>query len=91
MTKAELINKVTKVMARDVSKQNVEEIVDVTFEEIRKCVKKEKRFAFPGFGTFTVRTRKSRKGVNPQTGAYIKIPASRTIGFKPAPIFKKGL
>ncbi len=91
MTKAELVDKVHKAMLTDVMKRHVEEILDLGFEEIRKCVKNEKRFSMPGFGTFTVRLRKARKGVNPQTGRPIKIPASRTVGFRPAPIFKRGL
>jgi nucleoid DNA-binding protein len=45
----------------------------------------------PNFGTFTVRSRKARKGRNPQTGAAISIKASHTVGFKAAPILKKGL
>jgi len=45
----------------------------------------------PGFGTFSVRARKARKGRNPQNGDVINIKASRTVGFKPAPSLKKGL
>ena len=56
-----------------------------------KAIKKEKRFAYPSFGTFTVRTRKARKGRNPQTGEEIKIKASKTVGFKPAPTLKNSL
>ncbi|HZH81728.1 MAG TPA: HU family DNA-binding protein, partial [Phototrophicaceae bacterium] len=48
-------------------------------------------FQVPGFGTFTVRSRKARKGRNPQTGAVINIKASRSVGFKPAPVLKNGL
>ena len=91
MTKAELIDKVYRTLDDEVTKRAVEEILDQSFEEIRKTVRKEKRFSYPGFGTFTVRLRKARMGVNPQTGQPIKIPASKTVGFKPAPVFKKGL
>ena len=58
---------------------------------IRKAIKKDKRFTYPGFGTFTVRNRKARKGRNPQTGEEIKINASMTVGFKPAPTLKNSL
>ena len=91
MTKAELVTKVTKLMGDELTKRAIEDVLDLGFEEIRKTIKKEKRFAYPGFGTFTIRNRKARKGVNPQTGLAIKIPASRTVGFKPAPLLKKGL
>jgi DNA-binding protein HU-beta len=35
-----------------------------------------------GFGTFAVRKRAARQGRNPQTGATIKIKASKNPGFK---------
>jgi DNA-binding protein HU-beta len=89
MTKAELIDAVAKT-AR-ISKRVAGEAVDATFSGIAKGIKKAKRFQVPGFGTFSVRSRKARKGRNPQTGAVINIKASRTVGFKPAPDLKKGL
>ena len=91
MTKAELIDAVAKGCKEDVSKKAVEVIVDCTFETIGKSIKKEKRFAFPGFGVFTVKSRKARIGVNPRTKEKIKIKASKTVGFKPAPTLKSGL
>ena len=66
-------------------------VIDATFELIGKSIKKDKRFSYPAFGTFTVRNRKARKGRNPQTGEEIKIKASRTVGFKPAPTLKGSL
>lgn len=91
MTKAELINHVAETKGLEATKKAVETILDLAFEEVRKSVKKDRRFSYPGFGTFTVRTRKARMGVNPQTKKPIKIPASKTVGFKPAPVLKKGL
>ena len=35
-----------------------------------------------GFGTFSQKVRKARTGRNPQTGAAIKIGASKSMGFK---------
>lgn len=89
MTKAELIDAVA-ANAR-ISKLTAGEAIDATFDSIAKAIKKSKRFQVPGFGTFTVRSRKARKGRNPQTGATITIRASRTIGFKAAPVLKKSL
>jgi DNA-binding protein HU-beta len=92
MNKQELIEAVAKkVQKYEVSKAAVKEIIDTAFEEIAKAIKKEKRFQMPGFGTFTVKTRKARTGRNPQTGEEIKIKASKTVGFKPAPSFKESL
>ncbi len=90
MTKAELIEQLSKQNEK-LSKRAIEAVVDTVFDEIAKSIRKQKRFSFPGFGTFTVRKRQERKGRNPRTGAEITIPASRTVGFKPAPPLKKGL
>ena len=89
MTKGELIDAVAK--DAKISKVAAGVAVDAIFDSIAKAIKKSKRFQVPGFGTFTVRSRKARKGRNPQTGAVINIKASRSVGFKPAPLLKKGL
>lgn len=92
MTKDELISAVIKsCRGDDLTKRLTGNVIDATFEAISKTVKKEKRFAYPGFGTFTVRSRKARKGRNPQTGEEISIKASKTVAFKPAPTLKKSL
>lgn len=92
MTKDELITSVIKSCKEpSLSKRLTGDLLDAVFENISKSIKKEKRFAYPGFGTFTVRSRKARKGRNPQTGEEIKIKASKTVGFKPAPTLKNSL
>jgi DNA-binding protein HU-beta len=58
-------------------------------EEIVKKLKKEGKFTLPSFGTFTVRKTKARKGVNPRTGAEIKVKAGKTVRFKASPSLKK--
>ena len=89
MTKAELVSAVAKAVK--LSKRAAGDAVDATFTSIARSIKKDKRIQVPGFGTFSVRSRKARKGRNPQTGSVINIRASRTVGFKPAPALKKGL
>jgi len=89
MTKADLVNAVAK--AAGPNKTIAGDAVDAIFDSLARAIKKDKRFQVPGFGTFTVRSRKARKGRNPQTGDEISIKASRTVGFKPAPDLKKGL
>ena len=92
MTKDELVTAVIKsCKGDDLTKRLVSDVIDATFDNIGKSIKKEKRFAYPSFGTFTVRNRKARKGRNPQTGAEIRIKASKTVGFKPAPSLKSSL
>ncbi len=91
MTKAELIDKLHKGAGKGLSKKAVERLVDELFNNISKSVKKDKRFAYPGFGTWTLRKRAARKGRNPRTGEAMTIRASKTVTFRPAPTFKNTL
>ena len=92
MTKGEFIAKVQdSVEELGLSKKAVGEIIDAVFENAVDTIKSEGRFAYPGFGVFTLKERKAREGVNPQNGKKIKIPAKKTITFKPAASLKKEL
>ena len=91
MTKKDLIDQVASSSGVSLSKKDTETLLEATFNAIGQAVCKEKRFAYPGFGTFTLRERTARKGRNPQTGAIIKIKASKTIAFKPTSSLKDSL
>jgi len=91
MTKAELIEKMYAKHNGEVTKRLVGELVDGMFDTLASTLKKDKRFAFPGFGTWVVRNRKARKGRNPQTGEVINIKASKTVGFRAAKSLKEML
>jgi DNA-binding protein HU-beta len=91
MTKAEWIEKVIANTKIEISKANLQKIMDEAFDLIKKTIKKESRFQVAGFGTFSVKKRKARTGRNPKTGDAIKIKASKTVGFKPAKEFKESL
>ena len=95
MTKAELIEQISKTVSKstktDVSKKLVDAVISETFSTIGKTVKKEGKYSVPGFGTFTKTKRAARKGRNPQTGETIKIKASKSIKFKPSSALKGSL
>jgi DNA-binding protein HU-beta len=90
MTKAELIAAVSagKTVPKDLSKKAVQAVIDETFEQLKKTIKKEERFSYPGFGTFNKKKRAARTGRNPQTGDKIKIKAQTTVTFRPAQALK---
>lgn len=90
MTKSELIEQIAK-QCEGITKKATGEVVEHLFKTVAVAVKKNGRFTYPGFGTWTVRARKARKGRNPQTGEVIKIKASKTVGFKPAKGLKANL
>ena len=89
MTKGQFIDRVAG--AGGLSKKDAETILAAAFATVSKAVREEKRFSYPGFGTFTLQERSARKGRNPRTGDDIHIKASRTVGFKPAPALKDSL
>jgi len=91
MTKSDLIDAVNAAAADadiELTKKATGELIDILFETVAKSLEKEQRFAYPNFGTFTVKNRKAREGRNPRTGEPITIPASNSVGFKPAPTLK---
>lgn len=90
MTKAELIDKVHEISGGEGTKKQTAAIVEATFTAVAAAIK-DGRFAFPGFGTFSVRERKAREGRNPRTKKTIKIAASKSVGFKAAPKLKESL
>lgn len=80
VNKQTLIESVTKEL--NISKAQGERTVNAVLDSITKGLKKDKNVQLIGFGTFLVKTRKARKGRNPQTGEAIKIKASKTVGFR---------
>lgn len=91
MNKKDFIDHVAANAGIEISKKDAEAIIGAAFSALAKSVRAENRFAYPGFGTFTVRERQARDGRNPRTGKKIKIKASKTIGFKPAAALRDSL
>ena len=82
MNKTELIAEIVK--ASGLSKKDSEAALNATIASITSALTKGDKVSLIGFGSFEVRTRAARTGKNPQTGAEIKIPATK------APVFKAG-
>ncbi len=92
MTKAELTEKIHYACRhRELSKAVVNEVLDYCFEELKKGIKKDGKFTYPGFGTWTIRNRKGRVGRNPQTGEQINIKPYKTVTFRPSTNYKDTL
>lgn len=66
----------------DVTKEKAGEIINIITDEITNAMTKDDTVSLIGFGSFSVRERSARTGKNPQTGAAIQIPASKSVGFK---------
>ena len=83
MTKADLIERVYEKLGT-ASKKEAAQMVEVLFDLIKDALEREEKVKISGFGNFVVRRKRERVGRNPQTGDEIKIPASKTVGFKVA-------
>jgi len=59
--------------------------------EITTAVRRGETVRITGFGTFKGRDRAARSGRNPQTGAPVRIKASKGIGFSAGATLKEHL
>jgi DNA-binding protein HU-beta len=80
MNKTELVEAIAKQAG--LSKKASDDAVKAFVETVTKELKKGEKVTLIGFGTFEVSKRSARKGRNPQTGAEIKIKASKAPKFK---------
>lgn len=76
MTKAEFVAAVAAEL--EIPKNVAAETVDAFLKVTTDLLKAGDKITFPGFGTFEVASRAARTGRNPQTGAEIKIAASKS-------------
>ena len=81
MNKAELIEQVASQTG--LAKRTSGKAVDAVVSAISDCLAKGEKVTLVGFGTFRVRSRKARRGVNPQTRESINIPAKKVPKFVP--------
>ncbi len=82
MNKTELIAAVAQ--KAELSKKDAEKALNAVTDSVKEALAKGEKVQLVGFGTFEVKTRAARTGINPQTKQQIKIAASK------APVFKAG-
>ncbi len=86
MNKTELVAAVAD--SAEMTKKDVEKALTAFTEVVTKELKKGGKIQLVGFGTFEVSERAAREGRNPQTGATMKIAASKAPKFKPGKALK---
>ena len=80
MTKTDLIAQVAA--NTEMSKKSAEQAVNAVFEALGKAMTEGEKISISGFGTFEVKERGERKGINPRTKEEITIAASKLPSFK---------
>ncbi|MGI6168176.1 MAG: HU family DNA-binding protein [Christensenellales bacterium] len=87
MNKTELIAVVAE--KAEISKKEAEKTVSAFVEAVGEALAKGEKVQLVGFGTFEVRQRAARKGLNPLTKQEIDIPASKAPAFKAGKALKE--
>ncbi|MFH0958253.1 MAG: HU family DNA-binding protein [Pseudomonadota bacterium] len=86
MTKAEFVAKLAE--KGEITKKLASDTIDLVFSSISDVLVAGEEIAIPGFGKFSVTTRKARTGLNPQTKKKIKIPAKKVPKFTSSKVLK---
>lgn len=81
MNKGDLIDLVAK--HAELTKAAAGKAVEGLFDGIASALARGDKVSVVGFGTFVVRKRSARVGINPKTKEKINIPAKKVPAFKP--------
>lgn len=82
MNKTDIVAEVAQKTG--MSKKDAEKALNAFIETVSEALQNGDKVQLVGFGSFEVRDRAPKEGINPQTGAKIMIPASKH------PVFKAG-
>ena len=86
MTKAELVAEVAAKSG--LSKKDTEKAIAGVIDTITETLAKGGSIQLVGFGTFEVRERAARTGINPRTKEKIEIAATKVPAFKAGRVLK---
>ena len=89
MNKTELVAAIAEKAG--LAKKDAEKALAAFTDTVADALKKGDKIQLVGFGTFETRTRAARTGRNPQTGAQIKIAASKNPAFKAGKALKDAI
>jgi integration host factor subunit alpha len=88
MTKADLVDEVYRRHG-GLTKSEASAIVEAIFATVKTTLVGGRTVKITNFGTFEVKDRPGRMGVNPVSGERMQIPQHRGLTFRPARNLKK--
>lgn len=80
MTKVELVSKIADKCGS--TKKDAKKALTAVIESVTEALQAGDKVSLIGFGTFEVKERAAKEGVNPRTGKKIKIAARKVPTFK---------
>lgn len=81
MTKRDLVDAVAQRHGY-LSRRQVETAVNFVFRAMGSALQEQGRIEIRGFGSFALKSRRSREGRNPRTGAAVAVAAKRVPFFR---------
>ncbi|MGN0521137.1 MAG: HU family DNA-binding protein [Eubacterium sp.] len=89
MNKSELVAAVAA--KAELSKKDADAAVTAVFDAVKDALADGDKVALVGFGTFSVKTRAARTGLNPRTKETIEIPEAKVPAFKAGSALKEAV
>ena len=89
LTKIEIVDMLNEHIG--IPKVECIRIVESFFDIIKSELEKGNPVMISGFGKWTVKTKRERKGRNPQTGEVLSIKARKVVTFKESAVLKDTL
>ena len=86
LTKVDIIDSIYEKLG--IPKIDCVRIVESVFEIIKDDLDKGNDVMISGFGKWTVKAKKKRKGRNPQTGKELMVDARKVVTFRPSQMLK---
>lgn len=89
MTKSEIIDMLNEHIG--IPKVECARIVESFFDIIKSELENGNPVMISGFGKWTVKAKRERRGRNPQTGQTMPIEARKVVTFKPSTVLREAL
>ncbi|MCL6465865.1 MAG: integration host factor subunit beta [candidate division WOR-3 bacterium] len=91
ITKADIVETISRQMAPNITKRDVGRIVQLFIEELCRALQEGNRVEIRGFGVLSTKLRKPKVARNPRTKATVNIPPRRVPVFKASRLLKASL
>ncbi len=89
MTKADIVERIMNTTG--FSKPESVEMFELLFSIMKDTLEGGEDILITGFGKFTVKQKKDRRGRNPQTGEDLILESRRVLTFKPSQLLRKAV
>ena len=91
VTKADLVEKITREVTPNITKRDVARIVQLFIDEMCNTLIEGNRIEIRGFGVLNTKLRKPKVARNPKTKEPVNIPPRRVPVFKASRLLKASL